>query len=54
VFDLGFIFDWGKLSSGYRNLAMKSNIDFASMYEQNSAVAQVEIDKILESYRNDG
>jgi len=51
VFDLGFIFDWGKLSSGYRKLAMSSSTDFSSMYEQNSAVAQVEIDKLVESFR---
>ena len=51
VFDLGYLFDWGKLSSGYRKLAMNSSVDFASMYEQNSAVAQSEIDKLIEAYK---
>ena len=53
VFDLGQIFDWGNLLSGLRKLVLNGSTDFASMYEQNSAVAQVEIDRMVENLRNE-
>ena len=49
VYDIGYIFDWGGVSSFAPNLVSKNSTDFVSAYEKQEAKIQKAIDKYMEA-----
>ncbi len=48
VYDLGHIFGWGGLSSGFTTLVKNKSTDFASMYASNAPTAEAKIAEFIE------